>query len=225
MPTPAARKAPARKVARPSRAAPKSRPRKARPTWVDVAVVSAMTLAGMLALWYFLGPRPTAQPAAAPSLVAQTPSPSPAATPAPSPSPTSSSSTFPVIAAPQAHPHLQAGRQLVLRSDVLFSLGSATLTDSSRITLVRLAQSIAAAHLKGTIQINGYTDNTGTAASNAALSLARALAVARVLQAPLAGQAVTLVPQGFGETSPVATNSNAEGQASNRRVTIVLPKA
>jgi outer membrane protein OmpA-like peptidoglycan-associated protein len=128
-----------------------------------------------------------------------------------------------VIAAPQAHPHLQAGRQLVLRSDVLFSLGSATLTDRSKLTLVRLAQSIAAAHLKGTIQINGYTDNTGTAASNVALSLARALAVARVLQAPLAGEAVTLVPQGFGETSPVATNSTVVGQASNRRVTIVLP--
>ena len=223
MPTPAARKAPARGVTRRARPAPKRRPRKARPTWVDIAVVSAMTLAGMLALWYFLGPRPIAShPVAVPSSVAQAPSPSSAATTPPSP--TTSSNALPVIAAPQSHPHLQAGRQLVLRSDVLFSLGSATLTDSSKLTLVRLAQGIAAGRLKGTIQINGYTDNTGAAASNAALSLARALAVAHVLQAPLAGQSITLVPQGFGETSPIATNSSTTGQASNRRVTIVLPK-
>ena len=32
------------------RPAPKSRPRKARPTWVDIAVVPAMTLAGTVTL-------------------------------------------------------------------------------------------------------------------------------------------------------------------------------
>jgi outer membrane protein OmpA-like peptidoglycan-associated protein len=75
----------------------------------------------------------------------------------------------------------------------------------------------------GTIQINGYTDDLGSAAKNLALSQARALAVAQVLQAGLAGQSVTLAPQGFGQASPVAPNTTDANRARNRRVTIVLP--
>ena len=77
--------------------------------------------------------------------------------------------------------------------------------------------------MTGTIQINGYTDNLGSTAYDLALSQARALAVAQVLQAGLAGQQVTLAPQGFGQTSPVAPNTTDPNRARNRRVTIVLP--
>jgi outer membrane protein OmpA-like peptidoglycan-associated protein len=112
---------------------------------------------------------------------------------------------------------------VVLRSDVLFALNSAALTPAAKAAVTTLATQIRSARVTGTIQINGYTDNLGTADRNLALSKARALAVAQVLQAGLAGQSVTLAPQGFGEANPVVPNSTDPNRARNRRVTIVLP--
>jgi outer membrane protein OmpA-like peptidoglycan-associated protein len=150
---------------------------------------------------------------------------SPTTTPtAPTPTPTPSTA-LPKIAtaAPKSVPHVQAGQQLVLRSDVLFGLNSAALTPSAKASVTALATQISSSHVTGTIQINGYTDNLGTVDKNLALSQARALAVAQVLQAGLAGQSVTLAPQGFGQASPVAPNTTDPNRARNRRVTIVLP--
>jgi len=111
----------------------------------------------------------------------------------------------------------------VLRSDVLFALNSAALTPAAKTAVTTLATQIRSSHVTGTIQINGYTDNLGSNAYDLALSKARALAVAQVLQAGLAGQQVTLAPQGFGQASPVAPNTTDPNRARNRRVTIVLP--
>ncbi len=163
-----------------------------------------------------------------PSLAAEHPVPSPTSTTtsttAPTPTPTASAA-LPVIAtaAPKSVPHVQAGQQLVLRSDVLFGLNSAALTPSATTAVTTLATQISSSHVTGTIQINGYTDDLGSAARNLALSQARALAVAQVLQTGLAGQSVTLAPQGFGQASPVAPNTTDANRARNRRVTIVLP--
>ena len=144
--------------------------------------------------------------------------------PAPTPTPTASAA-LPVIAtaAPKSTPHVQAGKQLVLRSDVLFALNSAALTPAAKASVTALAAQMRGSTVTGTIQINGYTDNLGTAAKNVALSNARALAVAQVLQTALAGQPVTLAPQGFGQANPVAPNTTNANRALNRRVTIVLP--
>ena len=153
-----------------------------------------------------------------------TSSPTTTSTAAPTPTPTASAK-LPVIAtaAPKSVPHVQAGQQLVLRSDVLFGLNSAALTPSATASVTTLAKQISSSHVTGTIQINGYTDDLGSAPRNLALSQARALAVAQVLQAGLAGQSVTLAPQGFGQASPVAPNTTDANRARNRRVTIVLP--
>ncbi|MDP9220736.1 MAG: OmpA family protein [Actinomycetota bacterium] len=126
---------------------------------------------------------------------------------------------------PSAAPSVQAGKQLVLRSDVLFAGDSASLTATARVAIGRLAAQIRAKNLAGTIQINGYTATVGTAdhARALALSIARAFAVAQALQPALAGLSVTLQPQGFGDADPVASNATADGRARNRRVTIVLP--
>jgi len=165
-----------------------------------------------------------------PSLAAADhPAPSPTSTSSPTttpraPTPTPSTA-LPVIAtaAPKSVPHVQAGQQLVLRSDVLFGLNSAALTPAAKAAVTTLAAQISSSHVTGTIQINGYTDNLGTVDKNLALSQARALAVAQVLQAALAGQSVTLAPQGFGQANPVAPNTTDPNRARNRRVTIVLP--
>jgi outer membrane protein OmpA-like peptidoglycan-associated protein len=131
----------------------------------------------------------------------------------------------PVIAAadPRTLPHVQAGRQVVLNSDVLFAFDSAALTPAATASLTRLAQHIRDTNVTGTIQINGYTDNVGGIDYDSALSRSRALAVARVLQSALVGRQVTLVPQGFGQASPIAPNTSEAGRARNRRVTVVLP--
>ena len=127
------------------------------------------------------------------------------------------------ISAPKAVPRVQAGKQVVLNSDVLFGFDSATLSPAATTTLNRLARQVRDARVTGTIQVNGYTDSGGSVSYDLALSRARALAVARVLQGALAGRPVTLLPQGFGPATPVALNTTEAGRSRNRRVTVVLP--
>jgi outer membrane protein OmpA-like peptidoglycan-associated protein len=68
--------------------------------------------------------------------------------------------------------------------------------------------------------IEGYTDNTGSAAHNQALSESRALAVKTYLIA--AGvDAKRLTTQGFGANQPVSSNDTELGRSQNRRVEIV----
>ncbi|WP_040069447.1 OmpA family protein [Pseudomonas batumici] len=69
------------------------------------------------------------------------------------------------------------------------------------------------------IEVDGYSDNTGKAAFNLALSTRRAEAVVRYL----AQHGVTpehLKAVGFGEANPVASNDTPEGQAQNRRIEV-----
>ncbi len=145
-----------------------------------------------------------------------------APTPVPTPTPTPvQPSILPVPTAPT----VQAGTQVVLASDVLFGFDSAQLGPQAQAALADLANRIIAAHLSGPIQVNGYTDNLGSSAHGLALFQQRASAVAQLLQGLLTGQPVTLAPQGFGEADPVADNATPQGQALNRRVTIILPTA
>ena len=70
------------------------------------------------------------------------------------------------------------------------------------------------------LAINGYTDGTGAAAHNQALSDGRAKAVV----ATLVGAGIAkdrLRAEGFGAASPVASNDSAAGRAQNRRVELV----
>ena len=69
------------------------------------------------------------------------------------------------------------------------------------------------------LEVDGYTDNTGKAAFNLALSTRRAEAVVSYL----AQHGVTpehLKAAGFGEANPVAPNDTLQGQAQNRRIEI-----
>lgn len=77
------------------------------------------------------------------------------------------------------------------------------------------------------LQINGYTDSKGNDAYNLKLSLLRAKAVEAYLLSH-ADIADRIAVQGFGETHPVAINSNADGtdnplgRSYNRRVELIL---
>lgn len=182
--------------------------------------------AGLLALAVLAGALLLARPAHHPVSTAGSASAasSPAAA-APTATATTAAPGLPAIAAvPTAKPTVQAGQQLVLGADVLFAFDSATLTPAAQAEIAALAARIRAAGVAGTIQVNGYTDNVGTADYALVLSRNRALAVAQALQPALAGLPVQLAPQGFGAADPVAPNSTPAGQARNRRVTIVLPQ-
>ena len=71
------------------------------------------------------------------------------------------------------------------------------------------------------VDVNGYTDSTGSEAYNQTLSEARASSVASYLmsQKVISQRVVT---RGMGESQPIATNDTPEGRSLNRRVEIVL---
>ena len=106
-------------------------------------------------------------------------------------------------------------RSVELRGVNFVSARSRLLPESYEI-LDEVAR-ILLAHPEWRIEVAGYTDNTGSAATNRRLSLARAAAVrAYLLQHGVPPD--RLVARGYGPSDPVASNSTAEGRARNRRV-------
>lgn len=67
----------------------------------------------------------------------------------------------------------------------------------------------------------GYTDSTGSAATNQTLSVNRASAVTNYL-AQQGVPPVNLTAEGHGPSNPIADNSTTEGRAMNRRVELFL---
>jgi len=71
------------------------------------------------------------------------------------------------------------------------------------------------------VEIQGHTDNTGSAESNQKLSELRAQSVAQYLIAH-GIEASRLNAEGYGEKKPVATNETKKGRRLNRRTTIKI---
>ncbi len=69
-------------------------------------------------------------------------------------------------------------------------------------------------------EVDGHTDNSGTAAHNLTLSQQRAEAV-KVQLIMLGISAERLTAKGFGDTRPMSDNTTLEGKANNRRVEFV----
>jgi outer membrane protein OmpA-like peptidoglycan-associated protein len=112
------------------------------------------------------------------------------------------------------------GWMLGLSEKLLFDNNEATLKPDTaqKITAVgRQLKHVNITHLK----LNGYTDNTGLASYNSALSLKRAQAVADpLIQSGIAASDITTV--GMGEAHPIASNTTEEGRSENRRVAIIV---
>ena len=113
---------------------------------------------------------------------------------------------------------------VALASDVLFATDSATLSPKAQVVLVRAAGDVKAAGGTGTLQVIGYTDNTGSTVHNVDLSRRRAAAVAAAIK-PLLPAGVQLPTSGRGEADPVAPITTDEGRALNRRVSVVFAPA
>ena len=107
----------------------------------------------------------------------------------------------------------------IVTHGINFDVDKATIKPESMGTLNMIVQ-ILKENPDIKFEINGHTDNTGTAQHNLALSQQRAEAV----KAQLIGMGVEasrLTAKGFGDTKPISDNSALEGRANNRRVEFV----
>jgi outer membrane protein OmpA-like peptidoglycan-associated protein len=112
------------------------------------------------------------------------------------------------------------GDHVVIDGVVRFKTASANLEKASLPLLQQVASTLKAwAALS--IEIQGHTDDVGSAATNVKLSKKRAEAIRAVLVK--AGVAPNrLVANGYGPTRPRASNKTAAGREQNRRVEFLI---
>ncbi|MGC9424038.1 OmpA family protein [Vibrio sp.] len=108
-----------------------------------------------------------------------------------------------------------------LGNEFTFVVNSAVVGQHFASQLMEVAATLKA-HPQSRAIIIGHTDSTGSQAHNQRLSERRAESVAAQLMKQ-GVDAKQLEVLGQGESSPVATNSTAEGRAQNRRVEITIP--
>ena len=109
---------------------------------------------------------------------------------------------------------------IVSMSDVLFDTGRYSLKPGAREKLAKVA-GILLAYPGLTIAVGGYTDNVGGDAMNQRLSENRAGSVRDYLvQQGVSTNSVSA--EGFGNSSPVASNDNSAGRQQNRRVELLV---
>jgi outer membrane protein OmpA-like peptidoglycan-associated protein/tetratricopeptide (TPR) repeat protein len=109
---------------------------------------------------------------------------------------------------------IEVNAAVVLRN-IFFDVNKYELKNESQVELDRIVQ-LLQDNPTVKIQIEGHTDNVGTAADNLKLSENRAKSVINYLV--IKGIAANrLTPKGFGATKPIADNKTEEGRAQNRR--------
>jgi OmpA-OmpF porin, OOP family len=103
---------------------------------------------------------------------------------------------------------------------VFFDWDKATLTDRARQIVAEAASTLAKVeHTR--IEVNGYTDTSGTVQYNQGLSIRRAQTVAAELVKDGVPQAAISI-QGFGETHLLVPTGAGVREPQNRRVEIVI---
>jgi OOP family OmpA-OmpF porin len=103
---------------------------------------------------------------------------------------------------------------------ILFDTGSDAIKPESAPALKEIGDMLSQ-HSDLKLEIDGHTDNAGTAAANQTLSEKRAAAVKAYLVANFSVDASRLTSKGFGSSKPVASNATPEGKAQNRRVELI----
>ena len=107
----------------------------------------------------------------------------------------------------------------IITHGILFTVDQASLQPASMGTINTIYNLLKAnAALK--FEIDGHTDNTGTAAHNLTLSQSRADAVKTQLVS-MGIDASRLTTKGFGDAKPLGKNDTPEDKANNRRVEFI----
>ena len=112
---------------------------------------------------------------------------------------------------------------IVIR-DVHFQFDKATLTESDKAVLDKIATRLKAEAPTAQLTVTGHTDSVGSDTYNEKLSDKRAHSVVEYLieQGVPRSNFVSVV--GAGESQPVADNSTADGRAQNRRTEIKIQR-
>lgn len=112
--------------------------------------------------------------------------------------------------------------EVVLSDDsVKFPTDRHALSPEAEQRLSELVQRLKSENRNVYLEIQGYTDSTGTPDYNEKLGEARAEAVRRYLnqQGVALNRMATI---SYGQDAPVAPNNTREGRAQNRRVAIIV---
>lgn len=116
--------------------------------------------------------------------------------------------------------------RFVISSDLLFSPGSADLTDEGKSELDRIAAQIAREHPDKSINIAGHTDSDPIRSSqwtdNWELGAARAASVLRYLERERGVAGGRLSATTYGANRPASSNDSDRGKAENRRAEIIV---
>ena len=117
---------------------------------------------------------------------------------------------------------INTGNELIVRmpQDILFATDSAELS-GGLIGDLRVLSANLQRYPDSIVEVQGHTDNTGTAAYNQDLSQRRANSVTNVLISN-GVPSTRLRAVGYGENQPIASNLDPAGRAQNRRVQIVI---
>jgi len=106
---------------------------------------------------------------------------------------------------------------------VWFKVGSSTLSADSKKSLDDVASQLSSTKSGFLIQVQGFTDSTGSERINDALSDRRAESVKRYLVTKMVPEyRVSIV--GLGKENPVADNKTKKGREQNRRVEVTVLK-
>ncbi len=104
-----------------------------------------------------------------------------------------------------------------------FATGSAQI-DAKTASEIDNVAAILKAYPDVKIAVSGYTDNTGDAAKNVALSQARAESVKARLMGKNGIDGSRISTKGYGDANPVASNDTPEGRKQNRRIEVSIVK-
>jgi outer membrane protein OmpA-like peptidoglycan-associated protein len=118
----------------------------------------------------------------------------------------------------------ERGLVITLPAEVMFRFGSDELLPRAKEKLDALVSALDEMEPTQSLVIEGHTDSRGSYTYNRELSERRAFAVRAYLVAQGVG-AERIIAIGRGEDVPVASNTEVEGRANNRRVEIVVQPA
>lgn len=121
-----------------------------------------------------------------------------------------------------SRPEVQVtNKEITIRDQIQFALDSAVILPQSFGILTEVADTLIRHTEIKRIEVQGHTDNSGTAEHNKALSEDRAEAVKNWLSAhgvPLE----RLLARGYGQSRPLAPNVTAANRSQNRRVQFII---
>lgn len=104
----------------------------------------------------------------------------------------------------------------IVLDGVNFASGSAELSNNTKNVLQKVVRTLND-YPEMKLEVNGYTDNTGSITFNMKISKQRAESVRNYL-INQGIQSDRLTANGYGPENPIASNSTKEGRAKNRRI-------